>query len=54
MKVKCKKFLSPFGDGFELDSIEFLTKEKEYIVLAISIDKLKDPLKFSGVLGLKY
>ena len=39
MKVKCKKFLSPFGDGMELESSGFLTIGREYIVLAIDINK---------------
>jgi len=36
IKVKCKKFLSPFGDGEELEICSFLTKGKVYILLGMS------------------
>lgn len=39
MKVKCIKFLSPLGDGMELDSCTYMTIGKEYIVLGISLEK---------------
>jgi hypothetical protein len=39
VKVKCIKFLSPLGDGQELDSCTYMTVGKQYIVLGVSFTK---------------